>query len=190
MKPIAIAGALFLLSLTAVSGAFAYFIGDDVIFEYYTSGILRDTSGPDPIFIQEGPDETDTVVLASKTALLDMDSDRFILNMVRNNGIFGSALFSGFKVVGLENTENPDWILLGVDIETDLAGWTDDRFETTADENGLNLWFNLEGMSLPSGSSLTAVFEFGPNPIPIPATAALFVTGLIGFAIVRKRIRD
>ena len=35
--------------------------------------------------------------------------------------------------------------------------------------------------------SFTALLEFGPNPIPIPATMALFLTGLIGFIIMRRR---
>jgi hypothetical protein len=53
----------------------------------------------------------------------------------------------------LENQENPDWILLGVSIETNLPDWSADRFEMTSDENGLSPAFDFEGMSLPLGRS-------------------------------------
>lgn len=184
MKRRSIVAIALLLSLVVVPGAAAYFIGDDVTFEYWQYGAPRESQ---TVIIEDGLD--DGVLLETNSAFLNMDADRFTLEMVRNNAFPASGLFWGFKVLGLENQENPDWILLGVSIETNLPDWSEDRFEMTSDENGLNLAFDFEGMSLPQGRSLTAVFEFGPNPIPIPATAALFVTGLIGFAIVRKRIR-
>jgi hypothetical protein len=185
MRPLKIVVICLLLGLGVVPGSSAYFIEDDVTLEYWQFGAPRESQ---TVTIADGLD--DAVLLETNSALLNVDADRLTIEMVRNNAFPASGLFWGFKVLGLENQENPDWILLGVSIETNLPSWSEDRFEVTNDENGLNLAFDFEGMSLPLGRSLTAVFEFGPNPIPIPATAALFVTGLVGFAIVRKRIRN
>jgi len=173
------------LLLFAAADAPAYFVGDDITFEYWDRGTLRESQS---VIVEDSENESDNVTMLFDSVQLDVDADRFTLQTLRNNAFSSSGLFWGYRVVGLENVEEPGWILLGVDIQTDLAGWSDDRFQMTSDENGMNLSFNLQGMSLPAGRSLSAVFEFGPNPIPIPATAALFVTGLVGFALIKRRI--
>jgi hypothetical protein len=187
MRRLLVITAVLILSLGSISESSAYFIGDDVTFEYWVKGDLRNSK---TVTVQDRPDETDFVVWEFGTTRLDVDEDRFTLDMIYKNAFSSSGLFWGYKVLGLENVQNPDWIFLGVSVESDLPGWSANRFQMTSDEDGIDLAFNLQGMSLPEGSSLTAVFDFGPNPIPIPATAALFVTGLIGFALIRKRIRN
>jgi hypothetical protein len=48
--------------------------------------------------------------------------------------------------------------------------------------------FNWQGLSVDGSTNFTAFFDFGPNPIPIPATLLLFVSGIAGFTLIRRKI--
>ena len=77
-----------------------------------------------------------------------------------------------------------EYILLGVEVTTNLAGWNDSRLELGVDYVG----FNWQDLTVFSDTDFTAIFEFGPNPIPIPSTLLLFVTGLTGFFLIKRKI--
>ena len=83
---------------------------------------------------------------------------------------------------GLVIREIDDY-LTGVQVNTDISGWDESRIIFGEDFAA----FNLAGLSFTNNTEFNAMFEFGPNPIPIPTTAVLFVTGLIGFALVRRK---
>lgn len=182
MKPCKWFATAFILVFGLVPAVSASLIGDEVLYEYYRNSSF--VSGSSQI-VESGPG--DAVTLGEFT--LDMEADYLDVGISSFNIFPSTALLWGLKIEGLNHQENPDWILLGVNIETSLAGWDDSRMSFYNDEEGGNLELNFQGMRLPLGESLTAMFEFGPNPIPIPATAALFITGLVGFILVRQKIR-
>ncbi len=72
----------------------------------------------------------------------------------------GSYAFAGLVLSDLDYELG--YILLGVDVDTNMAGWDDNRIIFGDDYVGFN-WQSLEA---DSNTDFTAFFEFGPNPIP------------------------
>ena len=95
---------------------------------------------------------------------------------------FATSIYNGLVLSGLEFEEG--YILLGIDIETNLTGWDDSRLTFGDDWAG----FNWQGLGVDASKNFTALFDFGPNPIPIPTTLLLFATGMAGFFFIRKKI--
>jgi hypothetical protein len=100
-------------------------------------------------------------------------------NQFGNPGVFD---YSGLVVSDLDF--EPGYILLGVDVDTDMAGWDESRLIFGDDFAG----FNWQGLSVDGDTNFTAFFDFGPNPIPIPPTLLLFVSGIAGFTLIRRKI--
>jgi hypothetical protein len=78
----------------------------------------------------------------------------------------------------------PGYILLGVDVDTNMVGWDESRLMFGDDFAG----FNWQGLTVDGTTNFTAFFDFGPNPIPIPATLLLFASGIAGFTLIRRKI--
>jgi hypothetical protein len=172
--------AIFLIFGLA-GGVSASLIGDDVYVEY----IVKDISYPilsDWGTVDAGM-ETPEVEISHYYDIY-FDADRVHIDFTYDNTFEATSKFSGIALDSLNDSENSDWIILGVEVETDMVGWTDDRL--VFDDSGQFVGFNWQGLSTESGQSFTAIFEFGPNPIPIPATMGLFVTGLVGFMVFRR----
>ena len=187
MKPLPVFLTIFMLSLGLAAGAGASLIGDEVTLQYWENDILEDEQ---TFTIDAGPDNITT---GFGTIRLDMTANEVVINFIRPNSYApGNTSFFGIKLLGLDDVENPDWILLGADVTqntmTSSALWYAEEDERLMIDpiNG-NISFDWNQMSYQTGQRFTAMLEFGPNPIPIPATMALFVTGLIGFILIRRR---
>lgn len=185
MKRYRCIAAALMLVLSLATVATASLIGDEIIFQYIRGSDVISPPGDVKRQVKSGMED----VAILEEFQLNMEADRLLVDIVDFNIFSNSPFLEGFRVLGMNDTTNTDWILLGVDVETSLSGWNDSRVNFYQDSAGSNVEFNFQGMRLPVGESLSAVFEFGPNPIPIPATAALFITGIAGFFLIRRKIR-
>ena len=103
--------------------------------------------------------------------------------MINIFNIFKSILnFNGLVVSDLDDDGGNGWILLNAAVQTDVAGWDDSRIIIGNDYVG----FNWSGLAFNTTTDFEATLEFGPNPIPIPTSLMLFITGLAGFAVAHK----
>jgi hypothetical protein len=176
------AGLMAVLLICGISGSVsASLIGDDVYVDYIVNGTSYASYFGGWAEVDAG---METPEISNDYYEYFFDADRLRIDFVRPDSFGNSTLFSGIALSSLNDVENPDWILLGVDVQTDLTGWSDDRI--VFDETGQYVGFSLENLSTAGAENFTAIFEFGPNPIPIPATMTLFVTGLIGFIALRR----
>jgi hypothetical protein len=115
---------------------------------------------------------------------VDIEENGVTVDFLKTNR-FGSFDFNGLVLSDLDDSEE-GYILLGVDVETNMEGWDDYRLIFGDDFVG----FNWEGLTVDSDTTFDVFFEFGPNPIPIPATLFLFVTGIAGFSLLRRKIKN
>lgn len=192
MKPTTMIAAVLLLSLSLASGADASLIDDEVTVQYIENNILREQR---TFTVSE---EDNNIPLGFGTIRLDIQADSVIINFVGSNSYDpGLSTFFGIKILGLDwqDPDNPDWILLGADItnntmpDADLWYAQEDQrllIDPTTGSIGFD-WHQMSYDLTDPRQNFTAMLEFGPNPIPLPATMALFVTGLIGFIIVRRK---
>lgn len=168
---------IFTLGFFLAGSAYASLIGDDV-FVTYTDPSFSQT---ETIIVQEGSE--DTVDLLFGVIAVDMEADSVIIDFSRTN-TFGSASFAGLIIDDLNyDSNNQDFILLGVEVDTNMQSWADNRI--LFDEDTAS--FNWQGLFVDSTTNFTAIFQFGPNPIPIPNSVILFVTGIAGFVLIRRR---
>ena len=177
--------AVFLtVGLAGIAGA--SLVGDDVVIRYIEQDTVYQYN---VVKVQEGPG--DILITGFNRIALNMESSSMVLDFVGSNKYLPSIKFSGLSIANMNNPDHPDWLLLGVEVKTDLVGWTDSRIDFLNNPVGGFVSFDWQGLTYDSNNYFTAMFEFGPNPIPIPATMVLFVTGLMAFALYRKRkIRD
>jgi hypothetical protein len=91
--------------------------------------------------------------------------------------------YNGLVLSGLDFQEG--YILLGVDVNTNMVGWDASRLVFDDHLAG----FNWQGLTVDGTTDFTALFDFGPNPIPIPPTLILFVSGIAGFTLIRRKIK-
>ena len=190
MKPsniiMTIAAALLLLGLA--TGAGAALIGDEVTIQYIENNEVIDEQ---TVIITES--SSDTIRTGYNTISLNMEANTVFIDFVGFNSFPQSfTTFFGIKILGLNDVDNPDWVLLGADVTentmTDAGLWyAEEESRLLIDPLSGDVGFDWHQMSYRPGQSFTALLEFGPNPIPIPATMALFLTGLIGFIIMRRR---
>jgi hypothetical protein len=177
--------AVFLMIGWAGNAA-ASLVGDDVIVRYIEQDTVYQYN---VVNVQEGP--SDVLITGFNRIALNMESSSMVLDFVGSNKYVPSIKFSGLSIANMNNPDHPDWLLLGVDVKTDMVGWTDSRIDFMNNAVGGFASFDWQGLAYTADNYFTAMFEFGPNPIPIPATMVLFVTGLMAFALYRKRkIRD
>jgi hypothetical protein len=181
--------AAFLGTLSLIFGlitpAAASLVGDDVLVQYIE---LNTVWQSDNITVTD--DATDAIQTARDTVTLDMGPSGVQMDLAWPNSFAPDNRFSGIKISGINDTANPDWILLDVDVTTNMAGWTDNRLDFGYDETGSWVSFAWQGLGWEQNQSFDALFTLGPNPIPIPATVVLFVTGLIGFVIIRSKLKS
>ncbi len=176
------------LSLGLATGAGAALIGDEITIQYIENNTVIDQQ---TLIIEEG--SSDTVRTAYNTISLNMEANTVFIDFVGFNSFPQSfTTFFGIKILGLNDVDNPDWVLLGADVTentmTDAGLWyAEEDSRLLIDPLSGDVGFDWHQMSYRPGQSFTALLEFGPNPIPIPATMALFVTGLSGFIIMRRR---
>jgi hypothetical protein len=188
MKPATvIIGALF-LTLALATGTGASLISDEVTVQYLEDGRIFD----EQTFIVEDGD-SDSIRTAFNTISLNIEAEGVYIDFIGNNSfVQGNTNFFGIRILGLDDVDNPDWILLGADVTentmTSSSQWyADEDQRLMIDPATGDIGFDWNQMSYRAGQNFTALLEFGPNPIPIPATMALFVTGLIGFILVRRK---
>ena len=112
---------------------------------------------------------------------VDVREDSVFVDFLKAD-TFATSIYNGLVLSGLDFEDG--YILLGVDIDTNLTGWDDSRLTFGDDWAG----FNWQGLGVDDSKNFTALFDFGPNPIPIPTTLLLFATGMAGFFFIRKKI--
>jgi hypothetical protein len=115
---------------------------------------------------------------------VNVEADSVIVDFLKENQFGDPGVFDYNGLVLSDLDFEPDYILLGVDVDTNMAGWDESRLMFGDDFAG----FNWQGLSVDGSTNFTAFFDFGPNPIPIPATLLLFVSGIAGFALIRRKI--
>lgn len=165
------------------TGAAASLVGDDVLVEYIEADNVSQSHN-----VTVTDDATDTIQTVWGYASLDMGPSGTEIDFPYGTDLGGGIRFSGIKISGLNDIANPDWLVLDVDVTTDMAGWTDDRIDFGYDEIGSWVSFAWQGLGWEQNQYFDAMFTLGPNPIPIPATMVLFVTGLVGFVVIRKKL--
>ena len=188
MKPSTIfLTALFLL-LGLAAGAQASLIGDEVTVQYIESGVVYDEQ---TFIVEDGT--SDVIYTGWNSISLNIEAEGVYIDFLGNNSyVQGNTNFFGIKILGLNDVDNPDWILLGADVTENTmnsAGtwYAEEDSRLLIDPLSGDVGFDWNQMSYSNGQNFTALLEFGPSPIPIPATMALFVTGLIGFVLVRRK---
>ncbi|MGD2271436.1 MAG: PEP-CTERM sorting domain-containing protein [Desulfobacterales bacterium] len=173
---------MLLVGLTGL--AQASLIDDQVLVEHHFPffSTVDDDSGGGEVTVQDGTAE----IFGMHFGVYDVDieEDSLTVNFLKTNQ-FGSSDFNGLVLGDLDDSE-ADYILLGVDVETNMTGWDDSRLLFGDDFAG----FNWQGLTVDGSTDFTAFFEFGPNPIPIPATLLLFITGIVGFSLLRRKIKN
>lgn len=167
-----------IIALCLAGFSHASLIGDVVDIIYSDPSF---TQAIQDVLVEENVVEAPNMLFS--TFNVDIEADSVIIDFNRINN-FGSASFAGLIIDDLNDFDNSDFILLGVDVTTNLLGWEDNRL--LFDEDTVS--FNWQGLDTDANTSFTAIFQFGPNPIPIPTSALLFVTGIIGFALIRRKI--
>lgn len=184
-KTAALLGTLSLV-FGLITPSAASLVGDKVLFEYIEApiGVIQS----EDVWVDD-PD-TDPIQTAWDSASVDMGPSGLEIDFILGNTYATDSRFSGILISGMNDIANPDWILLDVDVTTDMAGWTNDRIDFGYDETGSWVSFAWQSLGWEQNQSFDAMFTFGPSPIPIPATVVLFVTGLVGFVIIRNKLNS
>jgi hypothetical protein len=179
--------AVFLGTLSLVfgliTGAAASLVGDEVLFQYIELNSVVQSA-----YVTVDDPLTDPIQTAWGSASVDMGPSGLEIDFIGQNNYPIDSRFTGIKISGMNDLANPDWIVLDVDVTTDMAGWTDDRIDFGYDETGSWVSFAWQDLGWEQDQSFDAMFTFGADPIPIPATMMLFVTGLVGFVVIRRKL--
>ena len=156
-------------------------VGETVLVERHFP-FLNTVLGTHSHSVEVTNDDSDLVTFGS-VFTVDVNATNMVVDFLKTE-TFGIADFNGLVI----SDWSSDLILLNVTVETDpgLENWDPLSDITFGDDFAA---FNWSGIQFQSTTPFEAMFEFGPNPIPIPATMVLFVTGLFGFAAVRRLIR-
>lgn len=162
------------LTLGLTNLACASMVGDEVYVKYQDPFILESQT----VIVQGGAQDAVDFLLGDITVNLEADS---IIVDFNNPTSFANAFFAGLIIDDL-NDSNLYYTLLDVNVVTDLTGWSDDRILFYDDI----VMFNWAGLFADSDTNFIADLVFGQNPVPIPGTLLLFMTGIFGFALLRK----
>jgi hypothetical protein len=174
------------LSLGFSSAVQASLVGDDVLVEHrfpdMNTPYEGDPGGGWKIVDAESPEAT----LAFGIYAVDIGESDVHIDFLDDDQ-FGTVAFHGLYLADL-NDSNPENILLGVTVvDTSFTWWDDSRLLFGEDF----VYFNWAGIGDPNQVASTdyfdAVFQFGPNPIPIPTSLVLFVTGFVGLMLIRRK---
>lgn len=166
----------FIVVLIFTGLANASLIDDSVVIGHH-GPTINDVLISDTVQVKTGTD--DVVTLGSFS--VDMEADSLTVAFNRSD-FFSAFSFNGLVVSDLDDNGGSDYILLNVGVDTDVAGWNASRIIFGDDFAA----FNWAGLTFDTSTNFEAMLEFGPNPIPIPTTMVLFITGLVGFAAARK----
>jgi len=155
----------------------ASLVGDDVVIGHH-GPTINDVAASDTATVATG--NGDVVTLG--TFSVDMEADSLTVAFNTNGVFFDIRPFNGLVVSDLDDDGGSDYILLNVVVDTDVADWNESRIILGDDF----VAFNWQKLTFNTTTNFEAMLEFGPNPIPIPTTMVLFITGLVGFAAARK----
>jgi hypothetical protein len=165
----------------------ASLIGDEVIaeFDFPFFGTLNPGSASETLIVEAGTG--DVIRLHFDTFEVNVEESSVIVDFLQTRQFENLDVydFAGLALYDLDDSE-PGYILLGVDVDTNMAGWDESRIMFGDDRDSVG--FNWQGLTVNDNTDFTAFFEFGPNPIPIPATLLLFVSGIAGFTLIRRKI--
>ena len=167
----------------------ASLIDDQVIVQHRAPlfTIVDAASGGDTVTVADGTLEESTaddiIALHYDVYKVDIEQSSVIVDFLKPNQFGNPGVFdySGLVLSDLDFASG--YILLGVDVDTNMKGWDDSRLMFGDDYVG----FNWQGLTVDNDTSLTAFLEFGPSPIPIPPTLLLFATGIVGFTFFRRK---
>ena len=195
MKPSKIILVAVMLAFSLFTNAGASLIGDQVTIQYLENNVVLDEARD--IIVSDQNDDIRLGIpdLSLELLSVDIQANTIRIDFLRfNQYIQGNTNFHGIKILDLDwnDPANPDWILLNAEVTintmTSSGLWyAEEDARMLIDPVNGDISFNWHQMSYQRNQNFTAMLEFGPNPIPIPATMALFVTGLIGFILIRRR---
>lgn len=94
--------------------------------------------------------------------------------------IIPSADFNGHVLTDINNSIAP---ITNVSIDTIASNFLLDSSRVFFNEN--QIFLNVQGLSINSGSLLKVNVEF--SPVPLPATVWLFISGILGLSHIRKK---
>ena len=154
----------------------------DVSHQSPLFSIVDEASGGATVTVAEGAD--DLIALHFDVYQVDIEESSVIVDFLKTNQFGNPGVFDYAGLVLNDLDFEPGYILLGVDVDTNMKGWDESRLLFGDDFVG----FNWQGLTVDSDTNLTAFLEFGPSPIPIPPTLLLFATGIAGFTYFRRKI--
>ena len=165
------------LVLGVMSISQASLIGDDVTIKYQDPFVVESQT----VTVQDGTQDAVDFMLGSLT--INMEADTVIVSF-NNPTTFADGFFSGLIIDDL-NPGMPYLNLADVNVDTNMAGWSTDRLLFYDDM----VMFNWAGLTADQSTTFSADLVFDANPVPIPGTMLLFVTGIGGVVIASRRKR-
>jgi len=155
----------------------------DVSHQSPLFSIIDEASGGDTVTVEAGAKD-DVITLHFDVYQVDIEENSVIVDFLKPNQFGNPGVFDYAGLVVSDLDFEPGYILIGVDVDTNMQGWDESRLMFGDDFVG----FNWQGLTVDGDTNLTAFLEFGPSPIPIPPTLLLFATGIAGFTYFRRKI--
>ena len=155
----------------------------DVYHRFPFFSIPDEASGGDTVTVEAGTKD-DIITLHYGVYQVDIEESSVIVDFLKKNQFGDPGLFDFAGLVLTDLDFGPGYILLGVDVDTNMKGWDESRLTFGDDFVG----FNWQGLSVDGDTNFTTLLDFGPIPMPIPPTLLLFATGIAGFVFFRRKI--
>jgi hypothetical protein len=184
MKKITIDGIALTFVLILIGVAQASLI-DDQVNVYHGSPLFSTpdaASGGDTVTVETGVN--DIITLHFGVYQVDIEESSVIVDFLKPNQFGNPGVFDYSGLVLNDLDFEPGYILLSVDVDTNMNGWDESRLMFGDDYVG----FNWQGLTVDGGVNFTALLDFGPSPIPIPPTLLLFATGIVGYTLFRRKM--